>query len=314
MKELSAFAIAVRDGLSSKKKTLSSRYFYDDEGSQLFKEIMGLEEYYLTNAEFEILDQQAAAIYDALRYDQPFNIVELGAGDGKKTIRLLDFLSSKGVDYTYIPIDISREANDMLLSNISVEVPNAKVAPLTGDYFDMLDTLKEERKPSLILFLGSNIGNYSLGSAKVLVSDVADKMDSGDNLLIGVDLQKNPNIIASAYNDKRGVTRAFNLNLLSRINRELGGDFDMDYWDFYSFYNPHNGEVNSFLISTKEQDVSISILNQTFSFFKNELIFTELSRKYTEEELSNLAKDCGLKVVEFFKDAKGYFTDVLLCK
>ena len=314
MKELSAFAIAVRDGLSSKKKTLSSRYFYDDQGSQLFKEIMGLEEYYLTKSEFEILDQQASAIYDALRYDEPFNIVELGAGDGKKTIRLLDFLSRKGVDFTYVPIDISQEANDMLLSNIAIEVPNAKVAPLTGDYFGMLDTLKEEKKPSLILFLGSNIGNYSLESAQALISDVTNRMDSGDSFLIGVDLQKNPNTIASAYNDKRGVTRAFNLNLLNRINKELGGDFDMDHWDFYSFYNPHNGEVNSFLISMKEQEVSISVLDHTFSFFKNELIFTELSRKYTEDELSILAKDCGLKVVEFFKDAKGYFTDVLLRK
>jgi len=314
MEELSAFASSVKDGLSSKKKTLSSRYFYDDRGSQLFKEIMGLEEYYLTKAEYEILDEQASAIYQALQYQEPFNIVELGAGDGKKTIRFLEYLSKSKVDFTYIPIDISQEANDMLLANIKTELPWVDVAPRTGDYFDMLDDLNQDKRPSLILFLGSNIGNYSIVEAKELMQAVSSRMDAGDTFLVGVDLQKNPLTIASAYNDRKGVTRAFNLNLLERINRELGGDFDMDYWDFYSFYNPHNGEVNSFLISLKAQDVHVSAIEETFSFGENELIYTELSRKYNEDELRDLAHSCGIKVVQFFKDKKGYFTDVLLSK
>ncbi len=314
MKELSAFAKAVKEGLSSKKKFLSSRYFYDDEGSKLFKEIMELEEYYLTNSEYEILNFQSKEIYEALQYDAPFNIVELGAGDGQKTIRLLSYLESQKVNFTYIPIDISKEANDMLLSNLSKELPEINVKPLTGDYFAMLDLLKSDNKPNLILFLGSNIGNYSLTEAGKLIDSIGVRMSKRDTLLVGVDLQKNPNTIAAAYNDKKGITRKFNLNLLERINRELGGDFDMNKWDFYSFYNPHNGEVNSFLISTESQVVKISELEESFSFGENELIYTELSRKYTEEELNVLMKSNGLDVVSFFKDKKGFFTDVLIEK
>jgi dimethylhistidine N-methyltransferase len=311
---MESFAKSVKDGLSSKTKYLSSRYFYDDTGSQLFKQIMELDEYYLTQAEYEILSTQAGEIYSALEFQGGFNIVELGAGDGQKTIEFLRCLKEKNVDFTYIPIDISQEANDMLLSNVVSALGDIKVAPLTGDYFDMLGQLRQDEKPSMVLFLGSNIGNYTLEDASALLGEINKGMRKGDALLIGVDLKKNPHVIAKAYNDSKGVTRAFNLNLLKRINRELGGDFDLEKWDFYSTYNPRNGEVTSYLISLEEQEVTINELAQSFSFKKNELIYTELSRKYSEEELVELSSSNGFELVHFYKDKNAYFTDVLVVK
>ncbi len=309
-----AFAKSVKKGLSSKSKHLSSRYFYDDKGSQLFKKIMGLDEYYLTGAEYEILSQQAADIHKQSPFQNHFNIVELGAGDGKKTIEYLRYLVSSDINFTYIPIDISQEANDMLIDNVERSLGKIDIKPMTGDYFDMLDSLKQNNRPNMVLFLGSNIGNYSMDDASQLLGNISSSLSKGDTVLIGVDLQKNPNIIAKAYNDAKGITRAFNLNLLERINRELGGNFNMEYWDFYSFYNPKNGEVNSFLISLKTQEVWIEELKMNFQFQNNEVIYTELSRKYTENEIKTLCTSNGLDVIRFFKDKKEYFTDVLLQK
>lgn len=308
------FAKSVLEGLSSKRKYLSSRYFYDDKGSQLFKKIMDLEEYYLTRSEYEILSLQASDIYESLKFNEAFNIVELGAGDGQKTIEFLRYLKKAQVDFTYIPIDISQEANDMLLQNISKSLGEINVRAMTGDYFDMLDRLKQDSKPSLILFLGSNVGNYSIDDAIDLLKNINNTMSAGDSFLLGVDLKKHPKTIANAYNDSKGVTRAFNLNLLERMNRELGADIDLRKWDFYSNYNPKTGEVNSFLISLEEQDVNIAALIRSFSFEKNELIYTELSRKYSEEELKEVSSESGFDLVRFFKDKKAYFTDVLLVK
>ena len=312
--ELDAFAKSVSEGLSSERKYLSSRYFYDDEGSRLFQEIMAMPEYYLTNAEFEILDKQSDKILKALHFEEHFNIVELGAGDGQKTIRLLDHLSKNSVDFTYVPIDISQGAIDSLEKNIFAAIPTIKIRALVGDYFDMLNSLNVEGKPMLILFLGSNIGNYTLDNANKLVNDLATVMNKHDKLMIGVDLQKNPIVIKKAYDDEGGITKAFNLNLLKRMNKELGANFQIEHWDFYSTYNPINGEVRSFIISLKEQIVNIDHLDKSFGFRQNEWIYTELSRKYTKQEIESLANNNNLKMNEFFLDEKKYFTDALMEK
>ena len=155
-----SFAQDVLAGLSSKDKYLPSKYFYDANGSRIFQEIMNMPEYYLTNAEFEILSLQSNKIYEALEFSQPFNIVELGAGDGFKTYKLLEYLVNNGIDFNYVPIDISEEAIESLTEGLKHKLPDLKIKPKVGDYFEILKVNKESQYPTLILFLGSNIGNY----------------------------------------------------------------------------------------------------------------------------------------------------------
>lgn len=308
------FLESVIEGLSSKKKRLSSRYFYDDEGSRIFKNIMQMPEYYLTDSEFEILEEQSEKIHQLIDFNVPFSIVELGAGDGQKTIQLLKYLSDNEVDFEYTPIDISAEALEMLSANITESLPDLAINPMVGDYFHMLSELKSEEKPMVVLFLGSNIGNFPLSNAQQFLKQIAKSMNEGDKLILGVDLQKNPNTIKKAYDDDSGYTRAFNMNLLQRINRELGGNFDLASWDFYSLYDPSSGEVRSYLISLKEQSVHVSAANKNFTFDRNELIYTELSRKYTLLEIESLGKVASLNLRGHVLDSKRYFSDSIFVK
>ncbi len=308
------FAREVKEGLSADRKKLSSLYFYDDEGSRIFQRIMAMPEYYLTNSEAEIFEKQSTEIYKALNYAAHFKIIELGAGDGEKTEILLRQLIELGADFTYIPIDISEEANRILVKRLTASLPQLKVDARTGDYFDVLRELKVEGSPSLLLFLGSNIGNFPPPMNVETMEMMSDNMQKDDHLLIGIDLKKDPNIIRAAYFDAGGVTKEFNINLLKRINRELGGNFQLPQWDFYSFYEPKSGDVRSFLVSLAAQDVHISALDQTFSFEKNELIWTELSKKYSLSGVKELGAAAGLNHVEHFLDSNQYYSDTLFIK
>ncbi|WP_422107193.1 L-histidine N(alpha)-methyltransferase [Winogradskyella sp.] len=305
------FAQDVLKGLSAKNKYLSSKYFYDDNGSRIFQEIMNMPEYYLTDAEFEILSMQSKQIVEALQFSQPFNIVELGAGDGFKTFKLLEYLSNNKIDFNYVPIDISREAIDALTQRLKARLPNMSVKPQVGDYFEILKQNKKSDFPSLLLFLGSNIGNYQEDKAIELLRLFNENMKVNDKLLVGFDLKKNPITIHNAYYDKHGITKRFNLNLLLRINRELDADFKIDDFDFYCHYNPLSGEVRSYIVSLRQQDVVLKTLNTTISFDYNELIWTELSKKYNLEEIGELALASNYKTVNNFLDCKHYFTDSL---
>ncbi|MFB9293749.1 L-histidine N(alpha)-methyltransferase [Persicitalea jodogahamensis] len=307
----SPFATDVREGLSAVPKSLSSKYFYDDAGSRIFQQIMELPEYYPTRAEMEILTRQPADIAAALPYRKPFNIIELGAGDGLKTKELLKYLVGQQADFTYMPIDISGEAMQQLEGKLAETLPGLKVKTLVGDYFEVLNNLDSDGRPNLYLFLGGNIGNYEKDGAINLLRMIRNVMQADGRLLTGFDLRKNPRIIQEAYDDAAGVTRAFNLNLLTRMNRELGADFFLDQFDFYSFYNPRNGEVRSMLVSLSEQDVYFKSLNQSVHFQKNELIHTELSKKYTLTEIDALAAESGFVVERNFFDSQHYFTDSL---
>ena len=308
---LTSFAEDVLKGLSGEQKTLSSKYFYDDEGSRIFQAIMELPEYYLTRAEMEIMTRQPAAIAASLPYKVPFNIIELGAGDGLKTKELLKFLIQEKVDFTYLPIDISGEAMQQLEGKLADSLPDLDVRPLIGDYFEVLSDLDSEGRPNLFLFLGGNIGNYERKGAINLLRMLEGIMQAGDRLLTGFDLRKNPRVISQAYDDAQGTTRAFNLNLLTRMNRELDAEFVVEQFDFYSFYNPYNGEVRSALVSLVEQNVFIKALDTSFHFQPNELIRTELSKKYTLEEIAGLAAESGFILEKNFFDSQGYFTDSL---
>ena len=305
------FAQDVLEGLTAENKHLSSKYFYDDNGSRIFQEIMNMPEYYLTGAEFEILSMQSKQIIEALKFSGPFNIVELGAGDGFKTFKLLEYLVHTNVDFHYIPIDISQEAIDSLTKRLQEKLPNLKIHPKVGDYFEILKDNRESEYPSLLLFLGGNIGNYQEGKAKELLQLFHKNMKFGDKLLIGFDIKKNPIIIHNAYYDRHGITKRFNLNLLLRINRELGADFKVDDFDFYCHYNPITGDVKSYIVSLRKQTVHLKILNKLIDFDYDELIWTELSKKYSLEDISDLANASNFRLANNFLDCKHYFTDSL---
>lgn len=305
------FAQDVLNGLTAKNKYLSSKYFYDDNGSRIFQEIMNMPEYYLTGAEFEILSMQSKQIIEALEFSGPFNIVELGAGDGFKTFKLLEYLVNNNVDFHYIPIDISQEAIDILTKRLKEKLPSLKIHPKVGDYFEILKDNRESQYPSLLLFLGGNIGNYQEDKAKELLQLFHKNMKIGDKLLIGFDIKKNPIIIHNAYYDKHGITKRFNLNLLLRINRELGADFKIDDFDFYCHYNPITGDVKSYIVSLRKQTVHLKNLKKSIDFDYDELIWTELSKKYSISEIRNLAEASNFKLTSNFLDCKHYFTDSL---
>ncbi len=310
--EKQQFAQDVMQGLSKKQKTLSSKYFYDGAGSKLFQKIMDLPEYYLTRTETEIFKQQKEEIIDGFCSPTPFNLVDLGAGDAAKTIILLRALEQRSVDFTYVPVDISGDAVQELQQRLAQELPHLPVAPLTGEYFKMLAQLQHESNSrKVILFLGSNIGNFPYAEIKVFLQKLRQFLHSGDQLLIGFDLKKDPRLIRRAYDDAAGVTAAFNYNLLRRINQTFAGNFNLDWFQHFAEYDPISGEMKSFLISTRAQQVILPELNITFTFQAWEAIQTESSYKFSENQIQELAAEANLETQLVFTDANRYFADVL---
>ncbi len=306
------FAKDVENGLSASQKYLSSKYFYDAVGDKLFQQIMELPEYYLTRCEFEIFEQHKDDILQKIKTEGKFNLVELGAGDGYKTKILLEHFINKQAHFEYVPVDISHQVLKELEAGLKAEFPNLKVKALNHEYFKALKELnKMDATPKVILFLGSNIGNFTPATAQSFFKELCEVMNKGDKLLIGIDLKKNPKTILKAYNDEAGITRAFNLNLLERMNRELGANFDLNNWDHFPTYDPFSGECRSYLMSTIDQDVHFEILNKTFHFKNSEPIHMEISRKYSLDEVETLAKNCNFTVRKHFMDSRGYFVDSL---
>ncbi len=310
---LSTFAEDVRQGLLQTPKTLSSKYFYDEQGDKLFQTIMGLGEYYLTRCEYEIFSEQKEAILKSfLGNDDSFRLVELGAGDGTKTKVLMDHFLQAGADFTYNPIDISQNVLDQLKADLSTVLPELEVEPIQGDYFDALGELnRHHSRKEVVLFLGSNIGNFSNEGGEQFLTKLGENLAKGDLLLIGFDLMKNPQTILNAYNDKLGVTKEFNLNLLTRMNHELGANFDIEKFKHFPTYNPINGETRSHLISTEEQQVYIEALDTTFHFDAWEAIHTEVSQKYSPKMIERFAEVAGFRIVENFSDECHYYVDSL---
>ena len=318
--ELSQFAEDVLRGLSSTPKQLSSKYFYDDEGSRLFQEIMKLPEYYLTRAELGIFQKQAASILESfLRTQtqggtdpQSIDLIELGAGDGTKTAVLIEHFIENDIDFTYSPIDISQEANDALSAKFREKFPSLRINPHTGDYFKVLDSLRNGGgRRKILMFLGSNIGNFQRDQAVDFFRHLRRVMNSNDRLFIGFDMQKDPRVIVSAYDDPQGVTAAFNVNLLRRINRELGADFDLEKFSHYAQYRPVECAARSFLISREKQTVTIEALNRSFDIEQWEAIFMEISQKYTRPMIEDLANESGFAIETEFFDNVNFYTDSL---
>lgn len=310
------FKQEVFDGLTAYPKYLSSKYIYDKAGDKLFQDIMKMPEYYLTDAEFSILETykgQLASLFS--NGEKPFHLIEMGAGDGKKTKVLLRYFTARDLNFTYRPIDISQNALDTLLGNLKQEIPTLKTEPLQGTYFETLRKLNfstDERK--VILFLGSNIGNLLHEKAIEFLSQIKDYMQANDLLFIGFDQKKNPQTILDAYNDAGGITEAFNKNLLVRINRELGGNFEVDGFTHWEVYDPESGTAKSYLVAKSPQQVRIEKLGLDISFDAYETIHTEISQKYDDRTVNWLAEQSGLKVLEEFSDQENYYKNYLFTK
>ena len=310
---LTEFAKDTLEGLSTDPKYLSSKYFYDDKGSRIFQDIMQMPEYYLTDCELEIFETKKQEILiDFVGQHAHFELVELGAGDGLKTKILLSHFLSKNIDFKYSPIDISEDSVKNLLTDLKNEIPDLKVAGLIGDYFDLIKDIKVNGYPKkIILFLGSNIGNYNKQMSLEFFRHLKKVLNPQDQVFIGFDLKKDPDIILNAYNDPHGHTSAFNLNLLQRINTELVANFNLTDFKHKEVYDPQTGTALSFLVSLKKQEVEIRDLNLSISFEKGESIFMEMSQKYDIEMISELATKSGFEIVRNFYDERQYFVNSL---
>lgn len=310
LSQISEFEKDVLDGLSSTPKSIPSRYFYDETGDKLFQQIMTLDEYYLTKAEFEILNTYGEEIIQKYLHDT-FQLVELGAGDGLKTKILLDEVFASGKKFNYLPVDISTHALESLMTDLHANYPHLNGYGISDDYFSALKKINGVEKQKVVMFLGSNIGNYTPPEAENFLIEMRNNLQPDDILLIGIDLKKDPEVIRRAYDDSQGVTKEFNLNLLRRINRELGGNFKLEDFDHLPIYDSASGAAKSFLISKKDQTVKINAISKTFSFAKNELISTEISQKYSLEEIADMSERTGFELQSNYLDQKGYFVDTI---
>jgi len=307
----SQFYEDVITGLKATPKYLNSKYFYDAVGDKLFQDLMNCDEYYPTNCELEIFSEKTAEICKAIIGNgDPFDLIELGAGDATKSSYLLGYLLDNQADLTYLPIDISENVISYLNITLPVTLPGLQLTGLNGEYFDMLKkaaAISGNRK--VVMFLGSNIGNMEHDDAARFCKQLREHLSEGDMLLIGFDLKKNPKTVLAAYNDKEGITKNFNLNLLERINRELNADFDINKFEHYPTYDPESGACKSYLVSTSEQHVRIGTEN--VRFLKDEYIFMEISQKFTIAQTDTMAADSSFKAVHHFLDSKKWFTDVV---
>ncbi|MFD0766289.1 L-histidine N(alpha)-methyltransferase [Mucilaginibacter lutimaris] len=298
-------------GLTSTPKRLDSKYFYDAHGDKIFQELMGCEEYYPTNCEMEIFTAQTAELCKALIADgDAFDLIELGAGDATKSTQLLKYLIDNKADFKYLPIDISENVISYLNITLPVTLPGIRIQGLNGEYFDMLKkaaAISDKRK--VVMFLGSNIGNMPVADAQAFCKELRNNLSKGDMLLIGVDLKKNPATVLAAYNDSKGITKRFNINLLERMNRELGADFNTRQFDHYATYDPETGSCKSYLISLADQKVKIG--EETITFLKDEYIYMEISQKYAVEQVNEMAALSGFKPLNQFFDNKNWFVDAV---
>ncbi len=303
------FAIDVLTGLSDSKKSIPSQYMYDDEGSRLFNKITQLPSYYPTRCEKDALNKNKDKIGKYVD-GAPFNMVEFGPGDGSKAKILIDNFLKKGYDFQYVPIDISEGALDQLINNIKNDFPDLQITALVSEYFQGINWLNDQfEEKNLVLFLGSNIGNFSHSQNRIFLRNLWNCLDNGDNVLLGFDLKKDIETLIKAYNDPEGVTAQFNLNVLKRINRELGGNFDLTKFRHMDTYDVFTGAMESYLISLERQEVFIEEIGRSFRFKPWEPIHMEYSYKYLESDIDEIARETGFAVNEHLYDSKRYFID-----
>jgi L-histidine N-alpha-methyltransferase len=299
---VATFAEDVRAGLAARPYSLPPKYFYDDLGSSLFEAICRLPEYYLTRVERDLLVTYGREIVGS--FSEPLELVELGSGSALKTKIIIEAILERQPRLTYHPIDISPEA--LVESSLGLIAANENlcISAHASDYYTLLRNRRlATRDRVLALYLGSNIGNFRPPDAAALLELLAGALRPGDGLLIGYDLKKDAGILEAAYADPTGVTAAFNKNLLGRINRELGADFDLDGFRFRATYDGTRGAVDSFLVSRRRQNVRIGAPGLAVPFSVGDTIHTESSYKFTREEIVELARRCGYLERKTFTDA-----------
>lgn len=302
-----AFARDVRAGLTAIPKHLDCCYFYDREGSLLFEEICDLPEYYLTRAERSILQERAEEV--VARLPSHVRVVELGSGSSSKTRHLLSALVRRQKKLHYVPIDICSIILQETSLGLMHDFPDLEISALAMEYHDGLRHLKTmDKQPQLVLWLGSNVGNFHRPQAARFLEEVRRLMTAEDRLLMGVDLRKERAILEPAYDDARGVTAEFNINLLARINRELHGNFDLDAFQHRAVYNKEAGRVEMYLVSRRAQRVNIADLAMEVEFAAGEAVHTENSYKYSLAEIESLASAAGFRITDQWFDTERRFS------
>ncbi|MDQ3495500.1 MAG: L-histidine N(alpha)-methyltransferase [Pseudomonadota bacterium] len=289
-------------GLSRTPRRLPSKYFYDKRGSELFEEITRQPEYYLTRIELALLEDKAAQIAEAV--GPRAHVVEYGSGSGRKTRLLLDALEDP---VAYTPIEISRNALLASVERLDREFGDVEVLPVLADFTTPVPLPLPARRAdhALVFFPGSTLGNFTDAEAVRLLRAMRETMGDRGGALVGIDLQKDPAIITAAYNDANGVTAAFTRNLLVRLNRDIGSDFDLDAFAHWAEYMVDAGRIETFLVSRRAQTVTVE--GQQFTFAAGERMQVEYSQKYTDDSLAALACEAGLKVVRGWNDPKDWF-------
>ena len=292
----------VREGLTSTPKQLSPKYFYDERGSELFEEITQLPEYYLTRAERLLLEKKIPKIVASVR---PCSLVELGAGSATKTRIILDAMRERGCAECYVPIDVSKEFLEVTALQLQADYSDVRITPVVSDITEPF-ALPPVASPTLVVFLGSTIGNFPRAQAVPLLSHIAAAMGPSDRFLLGADLVKDPEIINRAYNDSQGVTAAFNLNLLERLNRELEADFPVRDFEHRAFYSSEHRRIEMHLVARKAHTVVIPGIGE-ISFREGESIRTELSYKYDRATLEDILAASGLLMEKWMPADDGSF-------
>jgi len=292
----------VRRGLMSNPKELSAKYFYDERGSELFEEITQLPEYYLTRAERALLE---TLIGDIVRSAKPCTLVELGAGSATKTRIILDAMRAQGCAESYVPIDVSRDFLEATALQLRAEYSDIRIVPVVSDITESF-TLPEMSGPVLVVFLGSTIGNFPREAAIRLLAHLARSMSPADRFLLGADLRKDPEVIHRAYNDSKGVTAAFNLNILERLNRELNADFPIDAFEHRASYSTQHHRVEMHLVARRPVKVMIPEIGE-ISFSEGESVQTELSYKYDRAAIEDILGQAGLKMEKWMPAEDGSF-------
>ncbi len=302
-------------GLSkARQKTLSSKYFYDATGDAIFVKIMAMPEYYLTNAEMDIFKNKTDELIEALaiKKGQYYEFIEFGPGDGTKSIHLLSALTEQGYDFEYLPVDISANALEGLEKMLHSKLPALKINAKQGDYFVTLEQLRHNTRPKVVMVLGSNIGNLSDNKAAKFIYQLGANLMKSDKIILGVDLIKAKEIVLPAYSDAQGITAAFNLNLLDRINKELDGNFDRNQFEHFAEYDVDKGIAKSFLRSKVKHEIIVA--NHRFHFEKGETIQTEISRKYNDQIIKNILSETDITCEYKIMDNQGLFADYILMK
>ena len=305
---LGSFQDAVREGLSTQPKSIPSRFFYDRRGSELFEAITKLPEYYLTRSELALLSKNADEIIS--RSGARPMLVEFGSGSGAKTRVLIEAALRAAPSARYVPIDISRDFLRQSSELLLARYPLLEITAIAGEYSDAIAAIPASTGPRLLQFMGSNIGNFTPEEADAFLSSVAHVMAPQDRLLLGLDMKKSRNVIEAAYNDREGITAQFNKNMLARINRDLGGNFDLSSFEHHAPYA--KGRIEMRLRSLASQKVRIAALDQTWTFANGEELLTEYSHKYTWRDVAGMAARSGLRVVKHWEHPTFRFALVML--